>query len=176
MVDYPPQKEDPNRVRLTMGGNLISYPGGVTTRTADLTTSKILCNSILSTVRENYMCIDIKNIYLCEPIERYEYTRMKSTDFPLYVQQQYNPQAHAKNGYVYLGIWRSIYGLPQAGKLANEYLQEKLRPHGYYEVSHTPGLCKHISLLIDFSLFVDDFGVKYVGEDNVRHLIDSLNK
>ena len=42
IVDYRPQKEDPNRVRITAGGNLIIYPGELTTRTADITTSKIL--------------------------------------------------------------------------------------------------------------------------------------
>ena len=60
-------------------------------------------------------------------MDRYEYTGMKLTDSPEHVQQQYNPQSHAKNGYVYLEIWRSIYGLPQAGKLANEYLGKKSR-------------------------------------------------
>jgi hypothetical protein len=36
VVDYRPQKADPNRVRITAGGNLIDYPGELTTRTADL--------------------------------------------------------------------------------------------------------------------------------------------
>ena len=49
VVDYRPQKKDPNRVRITAGGNLIDYPGELTTRTADLTTSKILWNSTIST-------------------------------------------------------------------------------------------------------------------------------
>ena len=31
VVDYRPQKEDPNRVRITVGGNLINYPGEFTT-------------------------------------------------------------------------------------------------------------------------------------------------
>ena len=42
VVDYRPQKEDPNRVRITAGGNLIDYPYELTTRTADLTTTKIM--------------------------------------------------------------------------------------------------------------------------------------
>ena len=42
VVDFRPQKADPNRVRITAGGNLITYPFELTTRTADLTTSKIL--------------------------------------------------------------------------------------------------------------------------------------
>ena len=69
-VNYRPQKEDPNRVRLTAGGNLITFPGNVTTRTSDLTTSKILWNSVLSMARANYMCINIKTVYLCAPMNR----------------------------------------------------------------------------------------------------------
>ena len=42
VVDYRPQKKYPNRVRITVGGNLIEYPYELTTHTADLTTSKIL--------------------------------------------------------------------------------------------------------------------------------------
>ncbi|MCP4142532.1 MAG: hypothetical protein GY755_20020, partial [Chloroflexi bacterium] len=76
VVDYRPQKKDPNRVRITAGGNLIDYPGELTTRTADLTTSKILWNSVLSTPNAKYMCLDIKKFYLCAPLERYEYMRM----------------------------------------------------------------------------------------------------
>ena len=37
VVDVRPEKEDPNRVRITAGGNLIQYAGELTTRTADLT-------------------------------------------------------------------------------------------------------------------------------------------
>jgi hypothetical protein len=48
VVDYRPQKADPNQVRITVGGNLIDYPGELTTRTADLVTSKILWNSTLN--------------------------------------------------------------------------------------------------------------------------------
>ena len=53
------QKEDPNRVSITAGGNLIIYPGELTTRTADITTSKILWSSVLSTKKSKYMCLDI---------------------------------------------------------------------------------------------------------------------
>ncbi len=48
VIDYRPQKEDPNQVQITVGGNLIKYKGDVLTRTADLTTSKLLWNSVLS--------------------------------------------------------------------------------------------------------------------------------
>ena len=48
-------------------------------------------------------------------------------------------------GYMYLNICKAIYGLPQAGILANKQLQRKLMTHGYYEENHTLGLWRHIS-------------------------------
>jgi hypothetical protein len=42
VIDYCPQKEDPNRIQIAVGGNLITYKGGTSTRTADLTMSKLL--------------------------------------------------------------------------------------------------------------------------------------
>ena len=69
VVDYREQKEDPKRVRLTTGGNLIKYLGKTTTKTANLTTSKVLRNSILSTALAKLMCIDIKSFYLCTPMD-----------------------------------------------------------------------------------------------------------
>ncbi len=42
VVDFRPQKTDPHRVQITAGGNLINYPGELTTKTADLTTSKLM--------------------------------------------------------------------------------------------------------------------------------------
>ena len=61
-------------------------------------------------------------------------------------------------GCVRFEIRRSIYGLPQSGKLENEYIPKKIAPHGYYEVKYTPELWKHISRPIQFTIVVDDFG------------------
>ena len=144
VVDYRPQKQDPNRVRLTAGGNLINYPDELTTRTSDLITTKILLNSVVSTPNAKFMCIDIKNFYLGTPLVRYEYMKMPITLFPEHTIRQYDLKKHAKDGYVYVEMRKAIYGLPQAGILANQLLKQRLRPFGYYEVPHTPGLWKHI--------------------------------
>ena len=76
VVDYWVHKDDPNRVCITIGGNLINYPGELTTRTADLTTTKVTWNSFISTRNARYMCADVKNCYLCNPLEQYEYMRI----------------------------------------------------------------------------------------------------
>ena len=39
-----------------------------------------------------------------------------------------------------------------------------------------PGLITHVTRPIQFSLVVDDFGVKYVGKENVDHLIKTLER
>jgi hypothetical protein len=41
VVDNRPQKDNLYQIRITAGGNLISYPGELTTRTADITTSTL---------------------------------------------------------------------------------------------------------------------------------------
>ena len=83
VVDYRPKKDDPNRVRMTSEGNLIKYPGELTTCMEDLTTSKIMRNSV-------YMCIDIKNFYLGTPLDRFEYMRITLSMFTKHVIQQYH--------------------------------------------------------------------------------------
>eukprot|EP01082_Thalassiosira_pseudonana_P011880 g10662.t1 g10662 contig4:2284681-2286983(+) len=49
VVVVRPQKKEQERTRLTVGGNLIDYPWEVATPTADLTTAKLLFNSVIST-------------------------------------------------------------------------------------------------------------------------------
>ncbi len=78
------------------------------------------------------------------------------------------------NGFVYIEICCGMYGLPQAGILASKLLKKRLTCHGYFEVPHTPGLRKHISHPVWFNLCIDDFGVKYIGEDNLKYLFASL--
>jgi len=176
VVDYRPQKEDPNRVRITVGGNLINYPFETTTRTADLITNKLLWNSTLSTPGARYCCADLKNFYLETPMKRREYMRIKVDLIPVEFMDEYNLHNKVYNGYVYCEIRRGMYGLPQAGIIANQQLKKRLAPHGYYEVPHTPGLWRHTWRPITFTLVVDDFGIKYVGKEHAQHLIDKLQQ
>ena len=99
-------------------------------------------------------------MYLATPMDCYEYMRMPLSIIPENIIRQYNLCERSKNDYVYMEIIRGMYGLPQAGILANQLLRKRLKPHGYYEVQHTPGLWRHESLPIQFTLVVDDFGVK----------------
>ena len=157
-----------------MGGNLIDYPYELTTRTADLTTTKLMWNSVISTPGAKYACGDIGNMYLETPLDRPEYMRMPIKLIPQAIIDQYDLTPKVYNGYVYMEIMRGMYGLPQAGILANKLLKKKLKPHGYYEVDHTPGLYKHIWRPIAFTLVGDNFGVKYVGKEHAEQIFGVL--
>ena len=71
VVDYRPEKADPYRTRLTVGGNLLVYPGDCGTPTVDLLTVNLLLNSVVSTQGAKFMTIDIKDFYLNSPMSRY---------------------------------------------------------------------------------------------------------
>ena len=83
---------------------------------------------------------------------------------------------HATNEFFYPELGKAIYGLPQLGILANKQLRARLAPLGYYEVAHTPGLWRHVTRWVQFTLVVDDFGVKYVGKEHAEHLIRTIRK
>ena len=41
---------------------------------------------------------------------------------------------------------------------------------------HTPGLWRNFFCPVQFTLVVDNFGVKFVGVEQLRHLVESLKK
>jgi hypothetical protein len=67
-----------------------------------------------------------------------------------------------------------MYGLLQSGILANQLLARRLAIHGYHQTKFTPGLWRHITRPIQFTLVVGDVGVQYVGKEHAQHLIDAL--
>ncbi len=69
---------------MTAGDNLISYAGELTMCTADLTTAKLVLNSIISTKGTRYACFDITNMYLHIPLpkEDYQYMHIPYNIFP----------------------------------------------------------------------------------------------
>jgi hypothetical protein len=90
--------------------------------------------------------------------------------------EKYDLSELAQDGKVYIEIQKGMYGLPQAGILANELLQRNLAKNGYRPTTHTHGLWTHDTRPISFSLVVDYFGVKYVGRERVEHLMTCIKK
>ena len=147
------------------------------TPTSDLLTVKLLLNSVISTPGAKFMTLDIKDFYLNTPMENPEFLRMKLDQFPQDVIDHYqlNKKVDA-NGTLYIRVEKGMYGLPQAGIIAQNLLEKRLRDDGYTQSDQTPGYWKHSWRPISFSLVVDDFGVKYVGDEHAEHLLIVLRE
>lgn len=117
VVSERPNKPEVHRTRLTVGGNLINYPDPVTTPTADITTVKLLINSVISTPGARFMTIDISKFYLGTTLPRSEYICMPISIITQPIIEQYHLQNKTHNNKVYMKIDKGMYGLPQAGKL-----------------------------------------------------------
>jgi len=122
VVDHRPQKEDPNRGIITAGGNPINNTGEILVPTANIDTEKLHWNSVVSTELAKYMCIDIKSFYLSAALEYYEYMKILYSLFPALTIKQYGLEKHKHNGYIFFEIHRAVWGLLQAGILANKKL------------------------------------------------------
>ncbi len=69
-----------------------------------------------------------------------------------------------------------MYGLPQAGILANQLLRKYLSIKGYYQCQHTSDLWRHVWRNITFCLVVDDFGIKVTNMHDMDNLVNALKE
>jgi hypothetical protein len=69
VVAIQTEKVEQKRVRITVGGDQLDYPGETSTDTASLDTTKLLINSVLSTPGARMGAIDISNFYIHNDIK-----------------------------------------------------------------------------------------------------------
>ena len=174
-----PEKAKPKRVRNTIGGDRIKYDGDTSTKAAELTTCKIFINSTISTPHARCCTGDLKDFYLQTAKmnqEDYAYMMVPIEVIPPDIIEKYKLLDLVVNGKVYVEVSKGIYGLPQAGKLANDQLIKHLEPFGYAPCPHTAGLWRHTTRDISFLLVVDDFAIKYTERADAEHLIEALGQ
>jgi hypothetical protein len=101
----------------------------------------MLFNSVISTKDAQFMTMDISNFYLMTPLHCAEFIQFKLSDIPNEVTREYKLREKAtKNRSIYIRAKRGMYGLPQAGLLAEELLEKRLNKHGYRQSKLVPGL------------------------------------
>ena len=164
------------RVRGTIGGNHVFYDGDTAAHTASMQLIKIFLNSVVSEKGAKFMTADIKDFYLGTPLPSPEYMRINLDHIPAEVIAKYNMDKYKLNGAIVVEVNKGIYGLPQAGILAQDRLIKHLAAHGYHQAQHTPCLFKHESNSVSFTLVVDDFGIKYTNDADADHLLKSLRE
>jgi aspartokinase-like uncharacterized kinase len=161
------------RIRGTIGGDKVDYPGERAAYTADMATIKLLLNAANSE-KAKWITADIKDYYLGTPLLRKEYMRIHRRLIPNDIITLYNLEPMFQNDYILVEVAKGIYGLPQAGKLAQDLLIQHLASQGYTQATNTPCLFSHITRNIKFTLVVDDFGIKYDKDEDIEHLLTIL--
>ena len=175
VCDYRPLKDDPYRVRLTVGGDKLHCDFDVGAPAASLLEAKILFNSVISTPGARFMSADIKDFFLLSEMSEYEYIRIPFKWIPEEIRQQYGLYDKVSpDNYVYCEVRKGMYGLKQAARLAFDRLVKKLAPHGYKPDRYAPGFWTHNTRPTVFTLCVDDFGIKYCSRDDADHLIKAI--
>ena len=92
VLDYRPLKGEPYRVRITVGGDRLTYSDGVGSPAANLMETKILVNSIISDASRGvrFMSADIKDYFLATPMAQPEYMEVQYKHIPDNIRQMYN--------------------------------------------------------------------------------------
>ena len=162
VCDIKEHKTETHQTRLTVGGNLLDFPVLLSTPTATVTTAKCLFNSVISTPGANCLFADVKNFYLNNDLPEPEYMKLHLHIIPQEIIDEYNLHNLVdEDRWVYLNIVKGMYGLKQAGIIANMELTKHLDKFGYHPVQHSPGLWKHNTRSTIFILVVEDFAIKY---------------
>jgi hypothetical protein len=146
--------------------------------TADMIDVKLLLNLVISTTGAKFMCMDITDFYLGTPLEHKAYMKVHRKQIPHSTIEYFGltDPSWWENDMILFEISKGIYGLPEAGKLAQDRLYAHLQEHGYYLINGSTGLFRHKTRPTIFSLVVDDFGVQYSSVEDVNHLADTLRK
>ena len=88
-MQCPTREKEKNRLRFTVGGEKIDYPGEVATPMADMLVAKILFKSVIYTKRDRFMLMDISKFYLMTPLKRPEYIHIHVRDIPNEIIKEY---------------------------------------------------------------------------------------
>ena len=94
-----PGKTNPNQVCITIAWSNIKYPNNVVTPIFDMTTTKILLNSVLGTDNAKFLTLDIKNIYLQTDLDAYECMHILYNLFTDKIQAQYKLDGTVHNNW-----------------------------------------------------------------------------
>ena len=131
VLDHRLLKIEPYRVRITVGGDRLSYAEDAGSHAANLLETKVLINSTISDANKGakFMTADIKDYFLATPMDKPEYMKVKLKHIPEDIRLKYNLYDKVTaDDYIFLKIKKGMYGLKQAAILAYNNLQANLHP------------------------------------------------
>ena len=171
----PFKKEYQAKVRICIGGDKTNFSGDTASHVAAMPAVKILLNSVVSTPGAKFFTIDIVDFYLMTPLDRPEFVKISASKIPASIIKRFDLEQFIDDkGFIYFECTKTVWGLPQAGLISQTALVKALAANGYVMCPNTHGLFTHNTRRTQFSLVVDDFGIKYFGQDDIDHLSSTL--
>ncbi len=162
------------RTRGTVSGNDIECTTYTSTNTAAQADLRILYNGVVSTQGGKFMTLDIDDFYLNHDIDTPEYMWVNIKDIPEDIMTEFDLLQYVDGNRILMEILKGLYGLKQAGKLANDALVPCLEADGFMQAPLSPGIFKHATNGVAFALVVDDFGVSYTDTAGPEALMRTL--
>jgi hypothetical protein len=145
-----------------------------------MSTVKLLLNKNISNNGSRWMTMDVTDMYLHSrlPDDQYEYMVLNLDEIPQEIIDEYNIQDYISPGdtKVYVEVTGALYGMKQAGYLANKDIVTHLANNGYTQCPNTACLFRHIKDDIEFSLITDDFGVRYGSKPAADKLLEVMSR
>ena len=92
-----PEKEEKERTRLKVGGNLLEFTGNLITPKASFTTAKCVFNSVVSTPGAICLLADIKHLYLNKILPYPEFMRIPLKIIPQEIIDAYELKSLVEN-------------------------------------------------------------------------------
>ena len=99
-----------------------------TTRTADLTTCKHHMNGVVSTPGVRFADGDVKDFYQNTPLKKKRYRKVRAKYIPEETIKKHQLEQYIEDdGWLHFEIGKGMYGIPEAGRLANDLLRARLK-------------------------------------------------
>ena len=98
VAQRPEKTHEPDRTRITCGGDVLDYYGDVTTHTTSMETIKMHWNSVLSTPGAKYCTGDISNMYLMSLLPDPEFVRFRYDLIPPRIRDHYKLDTFVVDG------------------------------------------------------------------------------
>ena len=126
VLDCRPLKSERYRVRITVGGYILTSDNDAGSPTANILETKVLLNSTISdpTKGARFMTPDIKDCFLVTPMAKAKYMKVQYKHIPEDIKKKYDlKEKVTPNQYIYICIKKGMYGLKQVAILAYDNLQ-----------------------------------------------------
>ena len=116
-------------------------------------------------------------MYLNNKLPEPEFIWFNRESIPTEFWEQYNLDKYVDDrGRVHAIVLKGMYGLPQAGRVASDHLLPRLSEDNFHPTGIVPGLFKHSTNSIIFTLIVDDFFVFHTDIKDMQLLETTLRK